>query len=284
MTLISALPAELLGETLQYLPIGPLLAFGETSKYHHALQVSVMSKLHLGVFPSRIECIMSSLDALAEAKDTDRVHIVLSKSESRSTYAIIRSQNSVTKALISKYEHTLRDLDVALWEVEEHTTKTIATARNLKHLSIRLDHPYTRHPRLDRTFWDSSPGSTVWNSLCTKHNEYGALGRLQSLSLARAGITDYQMQQLLESNPQIRTLCLQKCLNLTKEFFEDLTRSRVGRRLKKLHFTDNKSHGINDGILEHVGMLPCVKVSKILPQSRAKTDDRSIVVVLLRLP
>ena len=206
--------------------------------------------------------MVSSLDGPADAEKAHSVQVVLPRSESRSKHAIITNQNAVVRTVVGKYKHVLRELEVALWELEAHTAKSIAQARNLKHLSIRLDHPHTRHPKVDRAFWDSSPGSTVWNVLCAKHNQTGALGRLRSLNLERAGITDYQLQQILESNPEVTALRLRRCLNITAGFFEYLAQSRVGERLRTLHFTKSKSDGIDDRIMEHIGRLLCLKVSR----------------------
>lgn len=255
-----ALPAELVRDILGYLPISSLHSFGLTSKQQHALQASSLSILHIGVFHSRISGMMAALDAPADAAGTHSVHVVLPRSDSRSPQMIARSQNTIIRDVVDKHKHVLRELEIALWELEEHTAKSIAQIKNLKHLSVRLDHSHVRHPKLDRNFWDSSPGSTVWNLLCEKHNQIRALGRLRSLNLERAGITDYQLRQVLESNPDIMTLRLQKCTNITEEFFEYLAQSHVGGRLRRLHFTKSKNASINDDILKHIAKLPSLQV------------------------
>jgi hypothetical protein len=260
MASFAALPAELVRDILGYLPVSSLHAFGLTSKQHHALQASSLSILHIGVFHSRISGMMSALDAPADTAGTHRVQVVLPRSDSRSLQVIVRNQNAIISDVVDKHKHVLRELEVALWDLQERTTKSIAQIKNLKHLSIRLDHSHTRHPQLNRNFWDSSPGSTVWNFLCAKHNKKGALGRLRSLNLERAGITDYQLQQILESNPGILTLRLQRCLNITKELFEYLAQSRVGGRLRTFHFTKSKNESINDDILKYIAKLPNLKV------------------------
>lgn len=259
MTTFGALPAEL-REILGYLPISSLHAFGLTSKQHHALQASSLSILHIGVFHSRISSRMSALPASADAPGTHSVQVVLPRCDSRSPQMIVRNQNAIIKDVVDKHKHVLRELEVTLWDFQERTAQSVAQIKNLKHLSIRLDHTHIRHPQLDRNSWDSSTGSTVWNFLCAKHNQKDALGRLRSLTLERAGITDYQLQQILESNPDILILRLQRCLNITEELFEYLAHSRVGGRIRTLHFTKSKNKNINDDVLKYIAKLPSLKV------------------------
>lgn len=261
MASIIALPAELVRDILGYLPISTLHAFGLTSKQHHALQTSSLLTLHIGVFHSRISSRMSALNVPADAAGTHDVQVVLPRCDSRSPRMIVKNQNAIIGDVVERHKYVLRELEVALWDFQERTAQSVAQIKNLKHLSIRLDHTHTRHPQLDRNFWASSPGSTVWNSLCAKHNQKGALGRLRSLRLERAGITDYQLQQILESNPNIVTLRLQRCLNITKELFEYLARGRVGGRMSTLHFTKSKSKSINDHLLKYIAELSSLKVT-----------------------
>lgn len=111
-----------------------------------------------------------------------------------------------------------------MWELHDSAASSIAQLKNLKKLSIRLDHPHTRYRGIDRRFWESynlasKPGKT-------------ALGRLRSLNLERAGITDYQLAKVLESNPMLTELRLRKRLTLTDNTFKILAESSVGRRME----------------------------------------------------
>jgi hypothetical protein len=61
------------------------------------------------------------------------------------------------------------------------------------------------------------PGSTAWNNFAAMHGKGKSFGRLEDLTLERSGITDYQLRQILESNPRLTELKLQKCLSLTEK-------------------------------------------------------------------
>ena len=261
MASFAALPVELVREVVQYLPIRSLLSFGLTSKYCHVLQVSSFSTLHLGVFHSKMASLTSALDVPIGTRDTHNINVILARRKSPSAHAFVRNQNAVIRAAIIKYRRTLRDLGVTLWDLDARTAAAIAKVRNLRHFSLKLDSSHTRSSRLGRTFEGTAPASTVWNLLCAKHNPDGALGRLRSLDLKRAGITDYQLLQILDSNAEVTNLRLEECLNITNVFFNGLTRIRVGTRLRTLHFTKSKVVCINDDILRYFESLPCLRVS-----------------------
>ena len=144
--------------------------------------------------------------------------------------------------------------------MQESAAKSIAELQNLKRLSVRLDHPHTRYSGVDAQFWETSPGSSVWNFLAPKTGKANALGRLQSLSLERAGLTDFQLARILDTNPLLTELRLRKCFNLTEKTFKTLADSKVGQQLETLHFTKSQSEGIDDRILDCIGMFPKLKV------------------------
>ena len=259
MATLSTLPPELSREVLRYLPVRSLLDFGLTSKNNYALQSSSLSKLRLGVFHSRLGGLVSLMEATADQSYLHSVQMILPKDESRTKVRVIHNQNLRIRKVVDAYQHTLRDLEVALWELDEFTTCSIAQLKNLKRLSIRLDHPHTRFPGVDRHFWDSSPGSTLWNNLASKPGK-STLGRLRSLNLERAGITDYQLAKVLESNPMLTELRLRKCLTLTNKTFKILAESRVGRHIETLCFTKSDSDDIDSRMLDYIGKLSNLKV------------------------
>lgn len=260
MPTLAALPPEIIREVVSYLPISSLHAFGLTSKINHAIQCCSVTTLRLGVFPSRLAGMISLMEAAADYSFIRSVQMVLSKSQARSKDMIIRNQNFAVQKVVNKHRHTLRELEIALWDLQKSSAISVAGLKNLRRLSIRLDHPHTRHSDVDRHFWDSSPSSTIWNGFCSKLSEMKALGRLQSLNLERAGITDFQLQQILESNPLIKDLRLRKCLVLTRETFEYLARNEIGKRLEILHFTCHGEDAIDDDILDYIGDLIHLKV------------------------
>ncbi len=262
MATFSSLPPEMSREVLRYLPVRSLLDFGLTSKNNHALQSCSLSKLRLGVFHSRLGGMVSLMEATADRSYLHSVQMILPKTESRTKVKVIHNQNLRIRKVVDAYRQTLRDLEVALWELDDSTVCSIAQLKNLKRLSIRLDHPHTRFPGIDRQFWESSPGSTVWNSLASKPGRR-ALGRLRSLNLERAGITDYQLAKVLESNPMLTELRLRKCLTLTNKTFKILAESNVGRHIETLCFTKSDSDDIDGRLLEYIGKLPNLKVPRV---------------------
>ena len=82
--------------------------------------------------------------------------MILPKEESRSKDRVIRNQNLRIREFVVQYRQTVRDLELALWELHESSASSIAELRNLKRLSIRLDHPHTRYSGLDSNFWETS--------------------------------------------------------------------------------------------------------------------------------
>ena len=85
------------------------------------------------------------------------------------------------------------------------------------------------------------------------------------MNLERAGITDFQLQQFLESNPMMKDLRLRKCLILTRETFEYLAGADIGQRLETLHFTYHGEGTIDDDILNYIGDLHQLRVSEPNP-------------------
>ncbi len=260
MAPFSSLPPEITREVLRYLPISSLLDFGLTSKTKHAIQSCSLSSLRLGVFHSRLGGMISLMEATADRSCLHSVQMILPKTESRTKDMVVHNQNLKTQSVVGKYQTTLRDLEVALWELQESSASSIAQLKNLKRLSIRLDHPHTRYSGIDQRFWEIAPGSTVWNGLASKSGKGGALGRLQSLNLERAGITDYQLAKVLESNPQLTELRLKKCFNLTYKTFKTLSESKIGQQLETLHFTKSNNDKIDERALDCIAKMPKLKV------------------------
>lgn len=58
--------------------------------------------------------------------------MILPKTESRTKDMVINNQNSRAQQVVSKYQKTLRDLEVALWELQESSAKSIAQLKHLK--------------------------------------------------------------------------------------------------------------------------------------------------------
>ena len=201
------------------------------------------------------------MEATAENPCHCSVQMVLPKEEARTKDQVIGNQNLRIRKIVDHYQGTLRELDIALWELQESSASSIARLKNLKCLSIRLDHPHTRYAGIDSEFWRTSRASTVWNLLGTRSGKARALGRLRSLNLERAGITDYQLAKILESNPQLTDLRLRKCITLTDKVFQVLVGSMTAQILETLHFTQSDADEIDNRILVHISKLSNLKVN-----------------------
>ena len=263
MACLSSLPPEICVEILHHLPIKSLLDFGLTSKNNHDLHYCSLFSLHLGVFHSKLGGLLNLMEATASNNCLHAIQIVLPKTGCKNQEPIVRMQNRKIQAVLKRYQSIFRNLEIAMWDISEGTATVLAQLRNLRHLSIRLDHPHTRHPAVDRSFWQQSPGSTVWNSLASKPGKTCALGRLRSLNLERTGITDYQLKEILKTNPNLTELRLRKCFTLTEGAFKFLAGSQVGQRLETFHFTMVDDERIDERVLKHIAKLPKLKVTLV---------------------
>jgi hypothetical protein len=268
-TQFTSLPPEVTHEILSYLPISSLLAFSETSHSSHSIALSAFNTLHIGIYHTKIASLISSISRSTSTDSkpsTHNVPIILCKREARDKHQIIRSQTSKLVDIISRHAPTLRSLEVSAWALEQDLADVLVTMPNLRTLAVRLDHPTVRHARVPKSFWDVSPLSPVWNTLSDQRkNGRAPFGRLESLTLERSGITDHQLLQLLQRNPRIKELKLQKCLTITDEFFEALANSPMAKTLEKLSFTRSGTCEIDERILEHLAELTNLKVWSSLP-------------------
>ena len=204
--------------------------------------------------------MISLMEATTDRSCLHSVQIILPKQDSRTKDRVIQGQNLKIRNVLDCYRGTIRDLEVALWELQESSAYSIAQLKNLKRLSIRLDHPHTRYSGIDPQFWHTSPGSTVWNTLASRSRKANALGHLQSLHLERAGITDYQLAKILTRNPLLTEVRLRKCFALTDKTFKILAESHLRQQLETLHFTNTSSDQIDGRILQHIEKFPNLEV------------------------
>ena len=285
---LATLPPELLHEIMGHLPVPALLALGATAHYLHAVQRVALTTLQLGAFPSRLDSVFSCLDGAATHAPNRYHAILLPKDDCHARDGVIRAQNSRIAEVLKQETHqkTLRDVELALWELDRGTAAAVAQLKQLRSLALRLDHPHTRHPKVDRAFWRQSPGSTVWNELYTPSRRRKpssgsgtssrsaspaasttsddppapVLGRLESLTLERAGITDYQLRRVLEDNPHLTELRLRRCHTLTAETFAFLASSpAVARRLRVLRFEHSDAPDVDARVLGYLAALPALE-------------------------
>lgn len=207
--------------------------------------------------------MISLMEATASRSMMHSVQLILPKGESTSKEKVMRNQTTKIAHVVKLYGHCLRDLEIACWEFREPAALAIRELRNLRRLSIRLDHPHTRYGGLQPSFWDEAEGSTVWNLLAGgkgKGGEEAPLGRLRVLELERAGVTDYQFGKILEGNLGLREVRLRKCLGLTDKAFKILAESAVGAELETFHFTRSEVAKIDGRVLVWVGKMKDLQV------------------------
>lgn len=303
---LGSLPTEILIYILSHLSIVDVLCFSQTSRYHHELQALVISKLRIGVFPHRINSILSLLDGAAythsdapvvwyEPDPTSSINVQIDGRKYRTWDTVVQKQNNIISKVVNMHGHHLRTLEIALWSLERHTANALTTCSRLRHLTIRLDHPFTRHKSVQPSVWKTAAPSTVWNAFwsptgrtppATPTRELGnptetAFGLptpplspvldpvsnlqlfpyLKSLTLDRGGITDYQLSRLvLPCADTLKELRLRKCTQLSAEFWRWLAHSALAPRLRVLHFTQNLHEEIDGRILQYVQKFTGVKV------------------------
>lgn len=97
--------------------------------------------------------MVSNVEATADRSHLHSVQMILARDESRTKGKVVHNQNIRIRKVIDAYQQKLRDLEIALWELHDSTANSIAQLKNLKKLSIRLDHPHTRFPGSNRQFW-----------------------------------------------------------------------------------------------------------------------------------
>ena len=255
------LPFEIVLDVLQYLPIKDLFSFGLTSTRNRVLQEDSLTTLRLGVFHSKLSGMINLLEATVNTSCVHNVQMILPQKGSKNKDCVIHTQNRSVQDVVRKYSRTLKDLEISIWDLQEGTVSLLAELPRLRHLSLRLDHPHTRHPSLKQNFWQQAPGSTAWNLLVPQRGHDALPGRLRSLSLDRAGVTDYQLRAVLKHNPNIKELYLRKCFNLTKDIFKFLATSKSGRQIEVLHFTMVDKADIDERILDYIGRMPNLQVS-----------------------
>ena len=261
---LSSLPPEIVANVMTHLPIPALLALGATSAYFHALQATALTSLQLGIFPSRLDGVLANFSSQTAHDPARSINLRLPSNTFHAKDSIITAQNTRASAVLEQHGDTLRDVELALWDLQASTAKTLTSLRRLRSLAIRLDHPHTSHRSISRKFWHQSPGSTMWNHLYGSRGGASPArpalgGKLQRLTLERAGVTDYQLRRILEENPQLTELRLRKCRTLTCEFFDWLAHSETAKRLEVLHFEQSWEESIDGEVLESIGEMPCLR-------------------------
>lgn len=135
----------------------------------------------------------------------------------------IRLQNDALATLLARYGKGLNVLEFMAYDLDAKGAVALAThcKWKLRHLALRLEHPYIRDAMLPRGYWmQPAPSSTAWNALIGSGDYKKGMGLtgLESLALERAGITAWQLQMLVKKNPKLRELRLRTCKAIQPEF------------------------------------------------------------------
>ncbi|KAI9851302.1 MAG: hypothetical protein M1838_004038 [Thelocarpon superellum] len=256
--MLTSLPPEIIQAILTQLPTASLFNFSLTCRNSRDLARGALRTLVLGVFSSRVNGLISFMESSHDCS-THAVAVVLERRLTKSKRQVIENQNHAAAAVLLKHGHSIRDLELLLWEPQTSVVVALVEMKNLRRLSLNFDHPHTRHSRLEKSYWAEAPPGTIWNWLAATPSGEGMFGRLESLWLRRAGLTDYQLDQIIRRNPRIRDLRLQKCLNLTHHFFKYLAKSPIARSLETLHFTQHDGVEIDNRILPYLACFPSLK-------------------------
>ncbi len=284
MASFAELPPELVLRILSYLPLPSLLSFAQTSRSSMTLASASVHTLSLGIYTSRIASLMGKLshcgttttppsrknssactkgtaadsDPFGDPEDPYAVSIVMPPELTQSLSIITKFQNGLASLVVSRHAAALRNIDLSIWSLDASAAEALAKCKRLRTLSLRLDHPYVRHREIDRRHWDraAGEGSTVWNIFD------GAWGNLEAISLEGAGITDWQLQRILEANPSLKEVSVSNCQLLGKDIWRFLAKSWEGRqRLRVLKFMASASKEVDSSILDCVKHLTGLEVS-----------------------
>jgi hypothetical protein len=174
-----------------------------------------------------------------------------------STPQITAAQNNLLSNVLSQYGPALTDLEFLAFDLTSVGALALSThLPSLRRLALRFDHPHIRHRDIDRLFWDSPhPGATLWNYLGGVEKDARGtrnetkLSKLECLIMERAGITEWQLQQVVERNPRLKELRLKKCNAVGTEFLTWLGCKWAGRANLEVLWLE-KCEGVNemDGI------------------------------------
>ena len=237
---------------LSYLPIPSLLSFGATSKKNHEFHFGLLETLQLAVFPRKVHALVAILQPAygAASRFNNYVSVITPnrfqtsgaggsnacyiRSPSLSLAETIVDQNLILAKIVARYGSALRDLEFLAWDLNAQAATALAqSCGSLRQLALCFDHPNVRDRSLPRTYFDKpGPGSTVWNALAGIGQRESAalkLRSLQRLSLERCSVTEWQLQKVVEANPGLSELRLQKCAGVGPDFLSWLSQSRIGR-------------------------------------------------------
>lgn len=179
--------------------------------------------------PLRIDSEYSAATKYPVSKRTSRKSCGIVSSDdggfvhSISTERTVHTQNKVFAEIVSRYGHSLDELEFLAYNINEEGAMAIGMScgSRLRHLALRFEHPFVKDTSLHYKYWTApAQGSTAWNSLIGIGPVKRGLNivNLESLILERAGITPWQLRMLVKRNPRLKVLKLRTCAAVQPEF------------------------------------------------------------------
>lgn len=144
-----------------------------------------------------------------------------------STERTVRAQNKAFAEIVSRYGHSLDELEFLAYNINEEGAMSIATncGMRLRHLALRFEHPFVKDTSLHYKYWTAAAqGSPAWNYLIGIGPVKRGLNivNLESLVLERAGITPWQLRKLVERNQRLKVMKLRTCAAVQPDFVDRL--------------------------------------------------------------
>ncbi|KAK7538615.1 uncharacterized protein J3D65DRAFT_551573 [Phyllosticta citribraziliensis] len=240
MAHLTSLPSELLLHILSYLPIRSLLAFSETSRMAYILASSSLQTLSLGIYPNRANTV---------------AHVIPKASEHRPN-TLLTFHTALTSSILSRYCVSMRNLELSVWALTPPIADALASLKNVRCLSLRVEDP---SPSFFRAMPEAGSG-TEWNKFAD------AWGRLETLRLMGAEISDWQLCRILERNPGLKELWLKKCPDVGRDLLKYMAEEWDGRLgLDALSLIEcDAAVEIDEEAMEYIGELTNLKHLSLL--------------------
>ncbi|KAK8226591.1 hypothetical protein HDK77DRAFT_110378 [Phyllosticta capitalensis] len=238
---------------------------------------SARSSLHESTIVTSGEASTSSL-----FNDSNTVaHVIPQASELRPN-TLLAFHTALTSAILSRYCVSMRNLELSVWALTPPIADALATLKNVTCLSLRVEDPFGRgflrrwiinwgsttddeeiSPRSSPSFFRAMPeagSGTEWNKFAD------AWGRLDTLRLIGAEISDWQLCRILERNTGLKELSLKKCPDVGRDLLSYMAEEWEGRfNLEALSLIEcDAAVEIDEEALECIGELMNLKFLSLL--------------------
>ena len=136
---------------------------------------------------------------------------------------MVRIQSDILSSILDRYGRSLNHLEFMAYDLNNDAAVSLGKncGPSLRHLALRFEHPHVRDGGIRPDAWfRSADPSTGWNALIGigPYKDIGNITGLTTLTLERAGITPWQLRQLVKRNPGLRTLKMRTCNGAQPEF------------------------------------------------------------------